>query len=267
MTLKDEIDIAAATCSARPTLRRVCRPVRGRDPVDERRADAARPPLSLKIGTKTVGARSAAEVQGQRQHPGARGGQDARAERDRHLQPRPRQPIAFDAYVENREIGGFIIIDRFTNNTVGMGLIRFALRRAHNIHWQAVDVDRAARADLKRRSPPCCGSPGSRVPASRPSPTWSRSSCMRRATDLPARRRQRAPRPQPGPRLLRCRPRGEHPPRGRGGEADGGCGPHRARLLHLALPLRAPDGARAGGRGRVHRDLRRHSLRKPRSAT
>ena len=51
-------------------------------------------------------------------------------------------PIAFDPYAENRETGGFILIDRFTNQTVAAGMIRFALRRASNIHWQALAVDR-----------------------------------------------------------------------------------------------------------------------------
>jgi bifunctional enzyme CysN/CysC len=49
-------------------------------------------------------------------------------------------------YAENRETGGFILIDRLTNNTVGAGMLHFALRRAHNIHWQRLDVDKAARA-------------------------------------------------------------------------------------------------------------------------
>jgi bifunctional enzyme CysN/CysC len=59
------------------------------------------------------------------------------------------QAIAFDAYVENRDTGGFILIDRLTNQTVGAGMLKFALRRAHNIHIQHVDVDKAARAGLK----------------------------------------------------------------------------------------------------------------------
>ncbi len=62
-------------------------------------------------------------------------------------------PIAFAPYLENRNLGSFIIIDRFTNNTVGMGLIRFALRRAANIHWQAVDVHKNARAALAGQKP------------------------------------------------------------------------------------------------------------------
>ena len=59
------------------------------------------------------------------------------------------QPIAFDSYTENRDTGGFILIDRLTNHTVGAGMLSFALRRAHNIHWQHLDVDRAARAAMK----------------------------------------------------------------------------------------------------------------------
>lgn len=63
------------------------------------------------------------------------------------------QPIAFDPYDVNRETGGFILIDRLTNNTVGLGLLDFALRRAANIHWQALDVDRAALAEQKAQKP------------------------------------------------------------------------------------------------------------------
>ena len=62
-------------------------------------------------------------------------------------------PIAFASYLENRHLGSFIIIDRFTNNTVGMGLVRFALRRAANIHWQAVDVHKSARAAIAGQKP------------------------------------------------------------------------------------------------------------------
>ena len=57
--------------------------------------------------------------------------------------------IAFDAYAENRDLGGFILIDRISNRTVGAGMLHFALRRSQNIHWQALDVDKAARAALK----------------------------------------------------------------------------------------------------------------------
>ncbi|HTC14705.1 MAG TPA: sulfate adenylyltransferase subunit CysN [Steroidobacteraceae bacterium] len=57
--------------------------------------------------------------------------------------------IPFDPYIENRTLGGFILVDRLSNNTVGAGLINFALRRAHNVHWQALDVDKTLRARQK----------------------------------------------------------------------------------------------------------------------
>ena len=61
--------------------------------------------------------------------------------------------IAFDPYTENREMGGFILIDRFDNATVGAGLLHFALRRSANIHWQAVEVHKEARSALKAQRP------------------------------------------------------------------------------------------------------------------
>jgi bifunctional enzyme CysN/CysC len=61
--------------------------------------------------------------------------------------------IPFDPYAENRDTGGFIFIDKLSNDTVGAGLIHFALRRADNIHWQALDVNRQARAALKGQQP------------------------------------------------------------------------------------------------------------------
>jgi bifunctional enzyme CysN/CysC len=62
-------------------------------------------------------------------------------------------PLAFAPYNESRALGSFIIIDRFTNSTVGMGLVNFALRRAANIHWQATDVNKASRAKLLKQKP------------------------------------------------------------------------------------------------------------------
>ncbi len=63
------------------------------------------------------------------------------------------QPIAFDPYDSNRATGGFILIDRQTNDTVALGLIDFALRRAANIHWQAIDITREALAAQKAQKP------------------------------------------------------------------------------------------------------------------
>jgi bifunctional enzyme CysN/CysC len=63
------------------------------------------------------------------------------------------RPIVFAPYTEDKSLGGFILIDRVTNATVACGMIHFALRRSTNIHWQALSVDRAARARLKNQRP------------------------------------------------------------------------------------------------------------------
>ncbi len=61
--------------------------------------------------------------------------------------------VAFDPYSVNRDTGGFILVDRMTNKTVGAGMLHFALRRSHNIHLQHIDIDKAARARLKSQKP------------------------------------------------------------------------------------------------------------------
>jgi bifunctional enzyme CysN/CysC len=61
--------------------------------------------------------------------------------------------VVFEPYKQNRDLGGFILIDRMTNATVGAGLLHFALRRSQNVHWQALDVDKRARADIKAQKP------------------------------------------------------------------------------------------------------------------
>lgn len=63
------------------------------------------------------------------------------------------RPIAFDAYTSNRTTGNFILIDRLTNATVGAGMIDFALRRAQNVHWQALEVNKWSRAALMNQKP------------------------------------------------------------------------------------------------------------------
>ncbi|WP_295627853.1 sulfate adenylyltransferase subunit CysN [uncultured Nitrosomonas sp.] len=63
------------------------------------------------------------------------------------------QLIAFDPYKEDHDIGGFILIDRLTNNTVGAGMLHFALRRSQNIHWQAININKQAHAATKRQKP------------------------------------------------------------------------------------------------------------------
>lgn len=63
------------------------------------------------------------------------------------------RPLVFEPYASNTDLGGFILIDRATNATVGAGLIRHALRRAQNIHWQATDIGREAHAAQKGQQP------------------------------------------------------------------------------------------------------------------
>ncbi|BDX00666.1 sulfate adenylyltransferase subunit CysN [Maricaulis maris] len=63
------------------------------------------------------------------------------------------RPITFDPYHQIRDMGAFILIDRFTNQTVGAGMIEFGLRRASNIHHHAMDVTKEARAQIKGQKP------------------------------------------------------------------------------------------------------------------
>ncbi len=63
------------------------------------------------------------------------------------------RPLVFEPYAESRELGGFILIDKISNATVGAGLLHFALRRAANVHWQAIEISRAAHAAQKNQRP------------------------------------------------------------------------------------------------------------------
>ncbi len=63
------------------------------------------------------------------------------------------KPIVFEPYAENRALGGFILIDKITNATVGAGMLHFSLRRSQNVHWQALDISREARAAMKNQKP------------------------------------------------------------------------------------------------------------------
>ena len=113
-------------------------------------------PYLLQIGSRTVGA-SVTEIK----HKVDVNTQDQLAAKhldlnevgycNLHLD----QPVPFSAYAENRALGAFILIDRQSNATVAAGTLDFALRRAANIHWQHLDVDKAARAAVKHQTPRC----------------------------------------------------------------------------------------------------------------
>lgn len=89
-------------------------------------------------------------------------------------------PVPFDAYEENRDMGGFILIDRLINATVAAGLPHFSLSRADNLHWQAIEINRAAPHRSKANDPASSGLPESREPANPPSPILSRGSSTSR---------------------------------------------------------------------------------------
>ena len=63
------------------------------------------------------------------------------------------KPVVFEPYRESRTLGGFILIDKITNRTVAAGMLHFSLRRAQNVHWQALDISRDAHAALKHQRP------------------------------------------------------------------------------------------------------------------
>jgi bifunctional enzyme CysN/CysC len=63
------------------------------------------------------------------------------------------KPLVFEPYTTNRTLGGFVLIDKLTNATVAAGMLHFSLRRAQNVHWQAIDITREAHAALKNQKP------------------------------------------------------------------------------------------------------------------
>ena len=113
-------------------------------------------PYLLKLGTRTVGV-SVTDIK----HRVDVNTQEALAAKHLELNEvgvcnlHLDQPIAFSPYERNRALGGFILIDRQSNATVAAGTLDFALRRAANIHWQHLDVDKAGRARVKHQLPRC----------------------------------------------------------------------------------------------------------------
>ena len=157
--------------------------------------------------------------------------------------------VAFDAYADNRETGAFILIDRYSNETVAAGMIDFALRRATNIHHQKQTVSKAERSALMHHQAggAVVHRPAGRRQIDHRQSGRSRAARARRA-HRHARRRQCAARLEPRPRLYRAGPGGKHPPHRRGGQADDRSRPGRTMLVHLAVPCRAPHGARTARR-------------------
>jgi len=111
-------------------------------------------PYLLKIGAKTVGATAA-----QPKYKVNVNSLEHLAAKTLHLNEigvcnlNLDQAIAFDPYQQNRDTGAFILIDRLSNETIGAGLLHFALRRSQNIHWQAIEVNKQAHALLMGHNP------------------------------------------------------------------------------------------------------------------
>jgi bifunctional enzyme CysN/CysC len=113
-------------------------------------------PYWLRIGTRTVGAQ-VTEIK----HKVDVNTQEELAAKSlelnevAHVNLYLDQEVAFEAYADNRQMGAFILIDRQSNATVAAGTLDFALRRAGNLHWQHLEVDKAARAGIKHQAPRC----------------------------------------------------------------------------------------------------------------
>jgi bifunctional enzyme CysN/CysC len=184
LTFADEIDCSRGDVIAALPTAASRRPVRNDHLIwmsDE--PAAARPALLAEDRRRTVARTITEKAQDQREHDGASRRQDARAQRDRRLQHVARSAVAFDPYADNRDMGGFILIDRIQRH----GRRRpdpFRAAPRTNIHWQALDVTRRRAPRSRTRSRPCCGSPACPAPASRRSPTWSRRSCTARRTPM-----------------------------------------------------------------------------------
>jgi len=63
------------------------------------------------------------------------------------------RPVTFEAYGDSRALGGFILVDKITNATVAAGMLHFSLRRAQNVHWQALEIAREDHAAMKNQVP------------------------------------------------------------------------------------------------------------------
>ena len=252
LTLADEVDCSRGdVIAAAGDPPRSRRPIRSDDRVDGRRAELI-PGRGywLKLGTQTVTAtvqqpkyevnvNTLEHLAAPTLELNAIGVAEIATDREIVF-----EPYAVDGSSPNRALGGFILIDKLTNATVAAGMIHFALRRAHNIHCQHLDVSRETHAALKGQKPAVLWFTGlSGAGKSTIANLVEKKLVRARPPHLPARRRQCPPRAQPRPRLHRGRPDREHPSRRRGRPADGGRRADRPDRLHLAVPRRARNGA------------------------
>jgi bifunctional enzyme CysN/CysC len=164
------------------------------------------------------------------------------------------QPVAFDPYAENRDTGAFILIDRMTNNTIGAGLLHFALRRSLNIHWQAIEVDKEAHAALNGHRPCVVWFTG----LSGSGKSTIANIVEKKLLELG---RHTYLLDQQGSRIHGGRSGREHSPRCRSCTTHGRCGADRSGVFHLPLPCGTAIRPRASRARRILRDLRRYAAR------
>ncbi|SBV36665.1 putative Sulfate adenylyltransferase [uncultured Stenotrophomonas sp.] len=237
------------------------RPVRRACAVDGRCRTAAWPPvLAADRQPHRGGERQRDQAPGRREHAGKAGGQAAGAERGRLLQPVAGRTHRLRA-LRAQPRAGWLHPDRPPEQRHRRRRhpgLRPAPRRQRALAasgrgqgrarpHQGADAEGAVVHRPVRRRQVHHRQPGGKAPA-----------CTR-LPHLHPRRRQCPPRAEPRPRLHRRGPGGEHPPRRRSGAVDGRRRADRAGQLHLAVPRRAADGARALRRGRVHRGIRRRA--------
>src|SRR5690606_16440076 len=237
------------------------RPVRRPPAVDGRDAAAAGPAV-LAAHRHPHGRRPdhRDQAQGRREHPGAAGRQAPGPQRGRLLQHQPRPAGGLRA-VRRQPRAGRLHPDRPPEQRHRRRR-HPGLRPAPGRQHPLAAPGRGPRGARPHQGP-AAALPVVHRPLRRRQVHHRQPGGQAPARDglphLRAGRRQRPPRPEQGPGLHRRGPRREHPPRCRGGQADGRRRPDRAGQLHLALPRRAADGARAVRRGRVPRGLRRHA--------
>ena len=155
LTLEDEIDVSRGD-----VIGHACAPAESADRFEADLVWMADAPVRpgagyrLKLGTKVVGAAVASidhavDVDTLTERPASQLGLNGVGRVTLSLDA----AIAFAPYAENRDLGGFILIDRISHATVGAGMIRRAARAARDVHWQATDVTREARAAIKGQAP------------------------------------------------------------------------------------------------------------------
>ena len=180
-----------------------------------------------------------------------------------HVEIATDTPVPLDPYLLSRDTGGFLLVERVSRDTVAAGLVRHALRRAHNVVPHAFTVDREARATLKNQTPRVLwltGMPG--AGKSTIADALERTLHGLGPAHLRARRRRRPHRPEQGPRLHAGGPGRERPTSGRDRQADGRRGADRDRLPGVAVPRRPAGREGALRRRRLPRGVGRHPDRR-----